>query len=163
MHHLMAKRRMIVPASSWLSTFSRLGLKTSDQITLSSANTASSSRTPPIARLQPTLGRRSPNCHERTVRRPERRLLFQGRDDRGIIEHVHRRIERAQAGLVGEQLREGNFAFARLRKLRPELGDAMLQLQTAFLQKVKQTRMESNLIRSASTLIASTMRTGWMR
>src|SRR5205085_3630300 len=34
--------------------------------------------------------------------RPKWRLLFQGRDDRGIVENVHRRVERAQSSLAGE-------------------------------------------------------------
>ena len=60
----------------------------------------------------------------RRSRRPKRRLLFQRGDDGGIIEHINRCIEGAEAGLMREQLSEGDLALASLRKLRPELGDA---------------------------------------
>ena len=60
----------------------------------------------------------------RRSRRPKRRLLFQRGNDGGIIRHIDRLIQGAQAGLMRKQLSEGDLALAGLRKLRPELGHA---------------------------------------
>ena len=65
----------------------------------------------------------------RRARRPERLLLFQRPNDRGVIEPPRRFIESGQTRLVREQLRERDLAFPALRELRPKFRDPPLQVR----------------------------------
>ena len=49
-------------------------------------------------------------------------------------------IECTKSGLVRQQLRERNLFFAGLRKLRPELGHALVDVDLVLLQGMQHTR-----------------------
>ena len=77
--------------------------------------------------------------------RPERRLLFQRGYYGRVVENIYRFIEGGEASLMGQQLRERDLAFARLREFRPELGDAPLEPDVALLENMKQGRAPQTL------------------
>ena len=70
---------------------------------------------------------------------PKRRLFFQGPNYRIVIGHLNVLIERAQAGGMRKQLREGDIHLAALRKLRPEFRNAAINFDFVFLKRVEQT------------------------
>src|SRR5436309_9510 len=76
----------------------------------------------------------------RRSRRPKRFLFFQGGNNRIVIENIGWLLERAEPGLMREQLREADFAFSRPSKFRPEFRDSPFESDVALLQRVKQTR-----------------------
>ena len=83
----------------------------------------------------------------RGARWPERRLPFERGDDRWIILHINSLVEGRQTRLVRKELREGDFAFAVLRKRRPEFRHSAIQRDTVLLQDVQKTRAPETLRR----------------
>ena len=73
----------------------------------------------------------------RRSRRPERRLFLERADDGRMIEDVHLSIQRGQSGLMRKQLCQRDLFFPGLRKLRPELGDALFDVDLVFLQDMQ--------------------------
>ncbi len=55
-----------------------------------------------------------------------------------VIQHINPLVQRREPGLVRQQLREGDLAFARLRELRPELSDAPIEADVLLLEDMQQ-------------------------
>ena len=70
-------------------------------------------------------------------RRPQRSLFLQRTDNVFVFGHVHRFIKSAKPGLMRKQLRERDLFLPGLRKLRPELRDALFDVDLVFLQDMQ--------------------------
>ena len=75
-----------------------------------------------------------------TARLPQRLLFFDCANYSVVIADIRSFLECAQAGLMGEKLRESDLVFAGLRELGPEFSHAPVESDVSFLQRVQQTR-----------------------
>ena len=83
----------------------------------------------------------------RGPRRPQRLLRFKRLNNRAVIEHIYSSIQGAKSGLMRKQLRERDFFFAGLGKLRPELRDPLVDVDVVFLQHMQNTRAADSFCR----------------